>query len=227
MSETIYTGWLQTRDGDKFAPRTLAENLYMEDGKAFYPVFINNVNLLSNLEQKVNKLTIQVENNLANAMQIMENGLRKKPGLAVAGDNFQLGNDTDGKPILATAQAGAEIFNDLNTNIAIGVNSHAEGTYTKALSEASHAEGMGTIIDAQGGHVEGRYNNPLDTNYLHIAGNGTPTKPSNAHTLDWGGNAWYSGDLSFDGKMVITPNMYGTKLPETGVEGQLFFLILN
>lgn len=34
------------------------------------------------------------------------------------------------------------------------------------------------------------------TNYAHIVGNGTSdTERSNAHTLDWEGNAWYSGDV--------------------------------
>lgn len=32
--------------------------------------------------------------------------------------------------------------------------------------------------------------------YTHIVGNGTSdTERSNAHTLDWEGNAWYSGDV--------------------------------
>ena len=31
--------------------------------------------------------------------------------------------------------------------------------------------------------------------YVHITGNGTSSVPSNAHTLDWNGNAWYSGDV--------------------------------
>jgi hypothetical protein len=29
----------------------------------------------------------------------------------------------------------------------------------------------------------------------HIVGNGTDSKRSNAHTLDWSGNAWYSGNV--------------------------------
>jgi hypothetical protein len=32
--------------------------------------------------------------------------------------------------------------------------------------------------------------------YAHIVGNGTSSsKRSNAHTLDWSGNAWFSGDV--------------------------------
>ena len=33
------------------------------------------------------------------------------------------------------------------------------------------------------------------SNLLHIVGNGTAVKRSNAHTLDKSGNAWYSGDV--------------------------------
>ena len=36
----------------------------------------------------------------------------------------------------------------------------------------------------------------IDSEYAHIIGNGTSdTERSNAHTLDWEGNAWYSGDV--------------------------------
>ncbi len=34
-----------------------------------------------------------------------------------------------------------------------------------------------------------------DAKIAHIVGNGTSEKRSNAHTLDWEGNAWYSGDI--------------------------------
>ena len=33
------------------------------------------------------------------------------------------------------------------------------------------------------------------SNLLHIVGNGTAVKRSNAHTLDKSGNAWYAGDV--------------------------------
>lgn len=74
--------------------------------------------------------------------------------------------------------------------------------------------------------MQGRYN-LIDDNdtYAHIVGNGTAENArSNAHTLDWDGNAWYAGSLSAT-KLILTPESYGTSLPETGVEGQIFFLI--
>lgn len=84
---------------------------------------------------------------------------------------------------------------------ASGDYSHAEGNCTTASGENSHAEGASTIASSQFQHVQGKYNIE-DTNrkYAHIVGNGAgDAKRSNAHTLDWQGNAWYSGKLSQEG----------------------------
>lgn len=73
---------------------------------------------------------------------------------------------------------------------------HAEGGSTMALKAYSHAEGVGTIANSEAQHSEGKYNIEDNNNtYLHIAGNGTERKRSNAYTLDLEGNAWYSGDI--------------------------------
>ena len=41
--------------------------------------------------------------------------------------------------------------------------------------------------------------------FVHVVGNGTSnTNRSNAHTLDWEGNAWYAG--SVEGKAMILPS---------------------
>ena len=80
---------------------------------------------------------------------------------------------------------------------ATGYYSHAEGNKTIASGEASHAEGAGTIARGNWQHVEGGFNiSDSDNNYLHIVGNGTnDNNRSNAHTLDWEGNAWYQGEV--------------------------------
>ncbi|MGM9965046.1 MAG: hypothetical protein ACI32Z_07875 [Clostridium sp.] len=80
---------------------------------------------------------------------------------------------------------------------ATGYYSHAEGNGTVASGEASHAEGAGTIASGNCQHVEGGYNiNDSENNYLHIVGNGANNNNrSNAHTLDWEGNAWYAGEV--------------------------------
>jgi hypothetical protein len=87
--------------------------------------------------------------------------------------------------------------------MASGQNSHAEGYTTMALGKISHAEGDHTTAQRKSQHVQGEYN-ILDTEgttttrgkYVHIVGNGTSAaERSNAHTLDWDGNAWYQGDV--------------------------------
>ena len=84
-----------------------------------------------------------------------------------------------------------------------GDNSHAEGCETTVSGRCSHVEGLSTIASGVYQHVQGKYNIENDT-YAHIVGNGKniSTNPqhitiqrSNAHTLDWQGNAWYSGDV--------------------------------
>ena len=79
-------------------------------------------------------------------------------------------------------------------------SSHAEGMNTTASGINSHAEGEGTTASSQNQHVQGKYNiEDTEGKYAHIVGNGEDGKNSNAHTLDWQGNAWYSGKLSQEG----------------------------
>lgn len=79
-----------------------------------------------------------------------------------------------------------------------GQGAHAEGELTVASGNASHAEGLGTIASYQFQHVEGGYNKP--GSYIHIVGNGTDNdNRSNAHTLDWDGNAWFAGNIKIGG----------------------------
>ena len=77
-----------------------------------------------------------------------------------------------------------------------GLYSHAEGYGTTASGLYSHAEGGGTIANGEASHVEGKYNiGDTGAEYAHIVGNGKYDNRSNAHTLDWQGNAWFSGDV--------------------------------
>lgn len=87
-----------------------------------------------------------------------------------------------------------------------GNGAHIEGQGTTVSGHGAHAEGIGTIGNGNGTHVQGRYNafNVIPgeltystdlSNYAHIVGNGTIDARSNAHTLDWNGNAWYAGTV--------------------------------
>lgn len=84
---------------------------------------------------------------------------------------------------------------------ASGGSSHAEGFYAKASGGHSHAEGYYTLASSSDQHVQGKYNIEDATNkYAHIVGNGASVSArSNAHTLDWDGNAWFAGEVKVGG----------------------------
>ena len=96
---------------------------------------------------------------------------------------------------------------------ASGYASHAEGEYTKASSKYAHVEGYHTTARSNSQHVQGKYN-VEDTNgtYAHIVGGGTSnTDRKNIHTLDWNGNAVYSGDVNATDSDGSTVSLLGTK----------------
>lgn len=121
---------------------------------------------------------------------------------------------------------------------ASGEISHAEGSYTTASGSISHAEGWDTVASGEYQHVQGK-NNISDTTSAHIIGNGTGSEDvnrSNAHTIDWNGNAWFAGDIytgSTSGKnkddgSVKLPVVYsGTTAPsnDIGKNGDLYVLL--
>lgn len=110
---------------------------------------------------------------------------------------------------------GGEIFNSYVGDFIneAGVYGHAEGETTKALGQASHTAGKGTIASGLGQYVFGTYNiedtseSTVDwapergkRKYVHIVGNGIDdSRRSNAHTLDWNGNAWFKGNVKVGG----------------------------
>ena len=82
-----------------------------------------------------------------------------------------------------------------------GDRSHAEGDGSVANGVGAHAEGQKTIASCDYSHVQGKYNieDTTDT-YAHIVGNGEGNASrSNAHTIDWDGNAWFAGDVYVGG----------------------------
>lgn len=93
---------------------------------------------------------------------------------------------------------------------ASGYYSHAEGCFTKATNDATHSEGEGTIASGYAQHVQGRWNvEDTEDQYAHIVGNGNSVNRSNAHTLDWDGNAWYAGTV--EGKALILQSSGGSR----------------
>lgn len=104
------------------------------------------------------------------------------------------GRDTEATGWYAHAEGGA--------THATALRSHAEGHATQANGADSHAEGESTIASKTAQHVQGKFNiEDKDTStefgkYAHIVGNGKDnSNRSNAHTVDWDGNAWYAGNV--------------------------------
>ena len=114
------------------------------------------------------------------------------------------GKKLDGKYFTLAYDIGAHA--EGRSTVACGKHSHSEGQITFAGGENSHTEGYATVAYGKNQHVQGSCN-VLDKsgNYAHILGNGKyngTTKKferSNAHTVDWYGNAWFSGDVRVGG----------------------------
>lgn len=98
---------------------------------------------------------------------------------------------------------------------ASGSGSHAEGWFAIASGNSSHAEGFWTVASGWRQHVQGSYNiEDTEDKYAHIVGNGDDDdKRSNAHTLDWDGNAWYAGYVESKHIILTSPN--GTRFKVT------------
>ena len=113
--------------------------------------------------------------------------------------NIGTGSSAIGSTVMASGDFGSHA--EGNNTTAEGISSHAEGGGTKASGDSSHAEGNSTIASSDYQHVQGKYNiEDKNNKYAHIVGNGTDEDArSNAHTLDWKGNAWYAGKLSQEG----------------------------
>ena len=136
----------------------------------------------------------------------------------------------------STTASGQTSHAEGNRTEASSPNSHAEGDSTTASGNSSHAEGISTKAQGDSQHVQGK-NNIADTTSAHIVGNGSSySNKSNAHTLDWSGNAWFAGDIytgSTSGKnkddgSVKLPVVYsGTTAPsnDIGKNGDLYVLL--
>lgn len=106
---------------------------------------------------------------------------------------LELGAHSEGK---GTVASGMNSHAEGYETTASGETSHAEGQNTVASGRASHAEGVRTFASGDYSHVQGKENiEDTENKYAHIVGNGDSTTRSNAHTLDWDGNAWFAGDV--------------------------------
>lgn len=128
----------------------------------------------------------------------------------VSGENsFAAGQNIKIEETLSSA-----IGDDINIK---GFESHAIGQNIDINGDFTFAEGLGLIASSDYQNVIGKYN--IEDNsekYSHIIGNGRDSKNrSNAHTLDWKGNAWFLGDVYVKGdskdngkKLLSTNDIY-------------------
>lgn len=123
-------------------------------------------------------------------------------GLRATANN--MGAHAEGNGTHATGK-GSHAEGEATT--ASGDYSHAEGLATTASGIYSHAEGHDTIASGAYSHVQGRSNiEDTDNKYAHIVGNGNFDTHSNAHTLDWDGNAWFAGTVEGTALILKSPS---------------------
>ena len=133
----------------------------------------------------------------------------RKVGTSLGENSVAEGYNVTANGRYSHAEGNTTIANDQAAHaegqqtIAWGPASHTEGDNTRANGQAGHAEGYHTISEFMSQHVQGEYNiadpgsgTAVRGTYAHIVGNGAgDIYRSNAHTLDWNGNAWYQGDV--------------------------------
>ena len=143
--------------------------------------------------------------------------------IAIGTEVFAKGNSSCAQGSYVTANGDSSCAQGRGT-IARGDYSHAEGlgTETNTVADAAHAEGFQTKASSDYQHVQGKFNiEDGNDKYAHIVGNGTDEDTrSNAHTLDWDGNAWFAGKLSQEGtptdsKDLITKKYFDSNIPKS------------
>lgn len=132
---------------------------------------------------------------------------------------------------LNTTASGPSSHAEGDITIASGTSSHAEGGNTVASGFGSHAEGDYTIAASSYQHAQGKFNIEDNVNtYAHIVGNGSSSARSNAHTLDWSGNAWFAGDVYVgstsgtnkdEGSVKLAKELINITLPAGLMKGDL------
>ena len=121
----------------------------------------------------------------------------------------------------------AALLQEGYNNIVSGDWAHAEGKNNVARGISAHVEGQGNIASYDYTHVQGKHN--MTGNYAHIVGNGTSTARSNAHVLDWSGNAWFAGDVYANGVpgQAGTPKKLATEVPVSTADNGKVLSVVN
>lgn len=152
--------------------------------------------------------------------------LGRKEGSTIGGYSVAIGYDTEASGYTSHAEGqfttASNSFSHAEGNHtkANGESSHAEGFYTEASGDYSHAEGYNTTASGKYQHVQGKYNIEDTANkYAHIVGNGSSRdNKSNAHTLDWNGNAWFAGRVEGTNLPYVVSSKVLTTVPASDIK---------
>lgn len=91
-----------------------------------------------------------------------------------------------------------------STQVTGSFGAHAEGSATIAKGNACHVEGDNTIAATDCQHVEGKWNvEDTGKKYAHIIGGGSSGARKNIHTVDWSGNAEYTGYVKVSNAVTL------------------------
>lgn len=173
--------------------------------------------LYLNVSEPPTYISLRITTQLQEVVQLDEKFISYKPGLKINKGYVYSVVQEDGTYINVPSDGNGEIFND--GCAAPGLNAHAQNTRTTAIGDGSHSEGFETVSKGLHSHTEGELTyaasdnqhvqgkfNIIDTEnkYIHIDGNGNYNGSwtdgrSNAHTLDWSGNAWFAGNIKIGG----------------------------
>ena len=144
-----------------------------------------------------------IEENIPIPTKYLPSGIKSGIGTNSLAFNAALSEDVTAPNSFAANSGKAKQTNafGVNTGEASGYGSFASGDQTVAKGDYSFAQGFATVAAGRSQHVSGK-NNIEDTEnkYAHIVGNGSNVlERSNAHTLDWDGNAWFAGNIKVGG----------------------------
>lgn len=195
-----YDDGIENNTGEPFAAEANGNNLelyfYMDDTVTEPPTV--SITTIGESVHKIDSKYINIPANLATIDDVESVAADVE---SVAADVQSVANNINNK-MNATNPVGTGSFSmNRKAGTTIGSHSHAEGYNTTASGVYSHAEGYSTTAVSEYQHVQGKYNQvDGDKKYAHIVGNGTSDSVrSNAHTLDWNGNAWYKGRIKIGG----------------------------
>ena len=169
-------------------------------------------------------------------VNVTVNDQLKKAALLQEGNgNIASGNYAHAEGRINTA-SGLFSHAEGRLNTASGQAAHAEGHNNTASGNYSHAEGYRNEASGYATHVQGKYNVIQSVTgpnyrgkYCHIVGNGTSdTARSNAHTLDWNGNAWFAGDVYTGGTAMDSgAKKLATEVPVSTADNGKVLSVVN